>query len=231
MNIRISEIKRESLQSLKGNWGLTVLLSFIISILIYVLFIMVELILTSGLYVWFNQDEIRGVIGLINLIIYISLIPLSIGVYWFYLSLVRENNPQISTVLAVYHNGKTSIKLILAVILQKIFVLLWSMLFFIPGIIKTIAYSQTFYILRDHPEYSIFEAISESRRRMYGFKWKYFLLVLSFIGWGILCVFSLGIGFLWLVPYVTTAMATFYNQVIYSQDADISEAIVIKKLG
>ncbi|MFJ8261118.1 DUF975 family protein [Rummeliibacillus sp. NPDC094406] len=235
MNIRISEIKRESLQSLKGNWGLAVLLTFIMSILFYVLLFMISLlnlVLTSGLYVWFNQDEITNVMVVLYLIIDISLIPLLIGVYWFYLSLVRENKPQISTVLSVYHNGKTPIKLIVAYTLQKIFVILWSLLLIIPGIIKTIAYSQTFYILRDHPEYTILEAISESRRRMNGFKWNYFLLQLSFIGWGILCLFSLGIGFLWLVPYVSTANATFYNRVIYNQDADTSDnAIIIEKLG
>ncbi|WP_397538960.1 DUF975 family protein [Rummeliibacillus pycnus] len=235
MNIRISEIKRESLQSLKGNWGLSVLLTFIMSILFYVILFMISLlnlVLTSGLYVWFNHDEITNVMVVLYLIIDISLIPLLIGVYWFYLSLVRENKPQISTVLSVYHNGKTPIKLIVADILQKIFVILWSLLLIIPGIIKTIAYSQTFYILRDHPEYTILEAISESRRRMNGFKWNYFLLQLSFIGWGILCLFSLGIGFLWLVPYVSTSNATFYNRVIYNQDADTSDnAIIIEKLG
>ncbi|MGG0655392.1 DUF975 family protein [Rummeliibacillus pycnus] len=232
MNIRITEIKRESLHSLKGNWGLAVLLTFIMFILNYFLFFMVNIILTGGLNAWSNQEEINLGVGIINIIFHILLIPLSIGVFWFYLSLVRKNNPQISNVFSVYQNGKTPIKLIAATILQGIFVFLWALLLFIPGIIKGLAYSQTFYILRDHPEYTILEAISESRRKMHGYKWKYFLLQLSFIGWEILCLFTLGIGFLWLVPYVSTAKATFYNRVIYNQDADTSDnAIINEKLG
>lgn len=222
MNIRISEIKGKSLQSLKGNWVQVVLLSFIMAILIYVLFIMVDLILT-GINPWFTDEDIHTVVGIINVTIYILLMPLSIGVYWFYLSLVRGNNPRISYVLSVYQSGKTAIKLMAATILQGIFVYLWALLFIIPGIIKGIAYSQTYYILRDHPEFTILEAITESRRKMDGFKWNYFLLQLSFIGWGILCLFTLGIGYLWLVPYISTAKATFYNQVIYNREANTND--------
>ncbi|WP_437833222.1 DUF975 family protein (plasmid) [Niallia taxi] len=54
--------------------------------------------------------------------------------------------------------------------------------FVIPGIMKGISYSQAFYLLKDHPEYTIFEALGESRRRMHGYKWRYFMLNLSFIG-------------------------------------------------
>jgi len=97
---------------------------------------------------------------------------------------------------------------------QGIFVFLWSLLLLIPGIIKGLAYSQTFYLLKDHPEYTVLEAITESRKRMVGYKWKYFLLHLSFIGWGILCLISLGIGLLWLVPYYNATMAAFYNEII-----------------
>ncbi|WP_397540193.1 DUF975 family protein [Rummeliibacillus pycnus] len=223
--MKISEIKRQSLESLKGSWGLGVLLSFIMFIIYYIFPSIVEIILSGG----FNQGEKSTGVKVVNLIISILQIPFSIGVYWFYLSLVRKNNPQISNVFSVYKDGKTSIKLIGASILQGIFIFLWSLLLIIPGIIKSIAYSQTFYLLRDHPEYTILEAITESRRRMDGLKWKYFLLGLSFIGWGILCVFTLGIGLLWLVPYVSTAMATFYNEVIYSQDADTSDKATIIK--
>ncbi|MGG0654931.1 DUF975 family protein [Rummeliibacillus pycnus] len=218
--MKISEIKRQSLQSLKGNWGLVVLLSFILFIMYFIFPIIVEILLSGGFNEWFNQEDTTTTQDIVNIFITILQIPLSIGVCWFYLSLVRDNNPKISNIFSIYSNGKTSIKVIGATILQGIFVFLWSLLLIIPGIIKSISYSQTFYILRDHPEYTILEAISESRRKMVGLKWKYFLLGLSFIGWGILCLLTLGIGFLWLTPYISTSMATFYKQVINSQDAD-----------
>lgn len=75
-------------------------------------------------------------------------------------------------------------------------------------------------LLKDHPEYSVFEAITESRRRMKGYKGKYFLLNLSFIGWGILCLFTLGIGFLWLAPYIYTSNATFYQNLIADNEKE-----------
>jgi uncharacterized membrane protein len=66
---------------------------------------------------------------------------------------------------------------------------------------------------------------------MDGFKWKYFLLELSFIGWGILCLFTLGIGFLWLVPYIATAKATFYNQLITSQNSDTNDQTISRLIS
>ncbi len=220
MNLSISEIKRQSKQSLKGNWGLVVGLTFIMFIIVVIVPTIFEVIFSGGFTTWMHQENTPFGASLVNFIITILLIPLSIGAYWFYLSLVRKQTPSLSTVFSVYKDGKTSVKLIGASILQGIFVFLWSLLFIIPGIIKALAYSQTYYILRDHPEYTILKAISESRRKMNGFKWKYFLLGLSFIGWVILCIVSLGIGFLWLVPYYSASMATFYNQVINSEEID-----------
>lgn len=79
-----------------------------------------------------------------------------------------------------------------------------------PGIIKAIAYSQTFYLLKDHPEMGILEAITESRKRMDALKGKYFLMVLSFIGWAKLSAITLGIGYLFLFPYFYTTLCAFY---------------------
>ena len=223
--MKISEIKKQSLQSLQGKWGLVVLLTFIMFSMYYILPSIVEIILSGGFSEWIDQEGTTATENIVEMIFTILLFPFSIGVCWFYLSLVRDNNPKISNVFAIYSDGKTSIKVIGATILQGIFVFLWSLLLIIPGIIKSISYSQTFYILRDHPEYTILEAITESRKKMVGYKWKYFLLGLSFIGWGILCLFTVGIGLLWLIPYYSTAIATFYKEVIYSQDADSSETV------
>jgi uncharacterized membrane protein len=52
---------------------------------------------------------------------------------------------------------------------------------------------------------------------MYGFKWKYFCLALRFLGWAILCLFTLGIGFLWLIPYMQVSFANFYDDVKANQ--------------
>jgi uncharacterized membrane protein len=88
----------------------------------------------------------------------------------------------------------------------------------VPGIIKSFSYSQVYFILKDTPTISANEAITQSRKLMFGYKWKYFLLLLSFIGWGILSVITLGIGFIWLVPYMTASLAAFYDQLVKKQN-------------
>ncbi|MDP4172279.1 MAG: DUF975 family protein, partial [Bacillota bacterium] len=141
----------------------------------------------------------------------------TVSLSWFYLALIRHDRPSASSVFEIYKDGKLSFKLVGASLLQRIYILLWSLLFIIPGIIKAISYSQTFFLLKDHPEYTVTEAITESKRRMKGYKGKYFLLGLSFIGWMFLCILTLGIGFLWLNPYMNASYAAFYNELIYPQ--------------
>lgn len=97
--------------------------------------------------------------------------------------------------------------------LRGLFVALWSLLLVIPGIIASYRYSMTPYIMVEHPEYGALDAISYSKEMMVGNKWRLFCLHLSFIGWGILCLFTLGIGFLWLNPYTEAANAAFYRDV------------------
>ena len=56
------------------------------------------------------------------------------------------------------------------------------------------------------------EAITQSRQIMNGNKWRLFCLDFSFIGWHILCVLSLGVGYIWLVPYIQASYAEFYRR-------------------
>lgn len=78
--------------------------------------------------------------------------------------------------------------------LVSLFIGLWSMLFVIPGIVKSYSYAMTPYIMLEHPELGACEAITKSRRIMDGNKGRLFCLGLSFIGWGILCAVPAGIG-------------------------------------
>jgi uncharacterized membrane protein len=98
-------------------------------------------------------------------------------------------------------------------LLYMIFVFLWALLLYIPGIIKALAYMMSPYILKDHPELSPNQALNLSIKMMKGRKFDLFWLCLSFIGWIILCMFTLGIGYVWLAPYIQTSMAAFYQDV------------------
>ncbi|MGE6376142.1 DUF975 family protein [Peribacillus muralis] len=216
--MRISELKKKGLESLKGKWGKAVSLMLLLFLINVMLPYIVEVIGSGGFVQWLDQEGTPLWSDIFGTVLSIVLIPLTIATTWFYLDLVRKGNPEITEVFAIYKDGKTSMKLIGGSILQAIFLFLWSLLLIIPGIIKSIAYSQLFFLLRDHPQYTILEAITESRKRMNGLKWKYFLMNLSFIGWGFLCLFTVGIGLLWLIPYIGTTLAAFYDELIVPQE-------------
>jgi len=96
-------------------------------------------------------------------------------------------------------------------LLMNIYVILWTLLLIIPGIIMTFAYAMTPFILVDEPELPVDQAITKSRRMMRGHKFDLFCLYLSFIGWFFLCIMTCGIGFFWLMPYAKTAKAAFWE--------------------
>jgi uncharacterized membrane protein len=96
-------------------------------------------------------------------------------------------------------------------LLEAVFIALWSCLLIVPGIVKFFSYSMAYYILRDNPDMSALDAITASRNMMNGYKGKLFGLYLSFIGWWFLCLFSFGVGYLWLTPYISLSCANFYE--------------------
>jgi len=103
--------------------------------------------------------------------------------------------------------------------LNSLFIALWSLLFFIPGIIKGISYSMSYYILAENPEMSHSDARRASMEMMEGHKWEYFCLQLSFIGWLILVSITFGILSFWVTPYMQTASAAFYENLKANQNA------------
>ena len=99
------------------------------------------------------------------------------------------------------------------ILLTQIYILLWTLLLIIPGIIKSLSYAMTPFVLRDNPEMKNNEAIELSMKMMNDHKGELFWLYLTFIGWGILCVLTFGIGYFWFAPYVQASMVQFYEEV------------------
>ena len=95
--------------------------------------------------------------------------------------------------------------------LRILYITLWSLLFVIPGIVKSYAYAMTPFIMAENPEMSANDAITASRELMDGHKGDLFILDLSFIGWGILAAVTCNIGHLALNPYRNAAYAAFYK--------------------
>ena len=179
---------------LKGNWKPVVLFT-----LVYNLVVGVAQLIGS------TSDYVSILISLF------LLIPLAYGFNIAFLGFKRTG--EAVKIEQLFDGFKDYGRVVLTGLLSTIYILLWSLLFIIPGIIKSLSYSQTFYILKDYPELKNNAAIELSMAMMKGHKFDYFCLTLSFIGWIFLGILTLGIGFLWISPYMTTASAHFYEYV------------------
>lgn len=135
---------------------------------------------------------------------------ISVGYARFNLDLVDGGNPSFETLFGYFSYWKTTA---VARLLQSLYVLLWSLLFIIPGIVASYSYAMTEFILAEHPELTAGEAIAQSKVMMAGNRWRLFCLHFSFIGWDILCTLTMGIGHLWLRPYRQAADAVFYREI------------------
>lgn len=99
-----------------------------------------------------------------------------------------------------------------AMFLVDLFVFLWSLLFFIPGIIKSYSYRLTSFILSENPQMTHKEAMELSEQMMDGHKMEAFVLDLSFIGWHLLGILTLGIlEIFYVLPYQYNTNAAFYE--------------------
>ena len=100
---------------------------------------------------------------------------------------------------------------ILLGLMQKLYEFLWSLLFVIPGIVKSYSYAMSSYLQQDRPYKDWRRCIDDSKEMMSGNKWNLFCLDMSFIGWYIVGALCLGLGALWVVPYHQVARANFYE--------------------
>jgi len=105
-----------------------------------------------------------------------------------------------------------ALRLFFTLFFTIIFIVAWSFLLIVPGIMKAYSYRVVPYVFLDNPEISPLEAIKKSKEMMYGHRWELFVLELRFIPWFLLGVITLGIGFIWIVPYFMTAYSEFYIQ-------------------
>lgn len=96
-------------------------------------------------------------------------------------------------------------------IMIRLFVFLWGLLFFVPGVIKSYSYSMSFYIKHDNPDYTWKQCLDASKAMMKGRKWDLFIQDLSFVGWFIIGSLCFGIGTFLVIPYFKTARAVFYD--------------------
>lgn len=146
------------------------------------------------------------VVFLVNLFV---LKPLKVGGYSFFLKNNHEKAKLGELLYAFKNNYANSV---VALLLQEIFLCLWTLLFIIPGIVKSYSYAMVPFLLADNPELQATEVITKSRQMMDGYKWQAFVLDLSFIGWEILSAITCGlVGVFYVNPYVFQTKAELYE--------------------
>jgi uncharacterized membrane protein len=160
-----------------------------------------------------------GVQTIIEIITWIVNTLLAYGLIVYFLKLIRDEEKNLSDLFFYFKSGHQFIRGIIVGFLVTVFTILWLILLIIPGIIKSIAYSQVGYILKDYPEMKALDAITLSRRMMDGYKWKFFLLLLSFIGWVLLVIITFGLALFYVGPYFYASQAQFYEEVKEAYEA------------
>lgn len=133
-----------------------------------------------------------------------------VGYARFNLELVDQNNAGVDHLFKYFPYWTNAV---CTRILKAVYIFLWSLLLVVPGVMAEYSYAMTEYILAEHPEMTASEAIAASKEMMEGNRMRLFCLQVSFIGWDILCMFTVGIGNLWLVPYKNAAIAAFYREI------------------
>ena len=218
--MKFREIKADARESLKGNWLVAIIASFIAGTFTAA---------GSGVSSTgagevdfsklgeFSSDEIIAafavlagcvLIGLVLTIVLSSLI--SIGYAQFNIDLVEGKEPKIST---MFSKGRQIGTTILANILIFIRVLLGTILFVIPGIIASYKYSMVNYIIAENPGITAREALEMSKEMMKGNKFRFFMFGLSFFGWALVVVLTFGIASIWVAPYMQASFAKFYREI------------------
>jgi len=207
------ELRARARQQLKGAWGIMALAMFV-----YMLIAIVPQ------FLFWEHSPLHNVFldPLMSLSVAAISGPMALGIAGFYLKRIRGMEISVGN---IFDGFQRFLPAFLLAFLSGLFVMLWSLLFVIPGIIKAFGYSMAYFIMHDNPDIRPREALKKSEAMMKGHKFRYFALQLSFIGWYLLGILSLGIGYIWLSPYVYLAMGNFYENLKAGQEKPAEQIV------
>jgi len=147
---------------------------------------------------------------IVGLLIKIFLLnPIEVGGKRFYVKAAEREEAEISHLIDAFKDG-TYKNIAVSLFFRDLYIFLWSLLFIIPGVVKSYAYRMTPYILADNPNMEYSRALELSNQMTMGQKWNIFVLDLSFIGWRILGTLAFGLGNLFVNPYVDATNGELY---------------------
>lgn len=212
-----SNIRARARANLQGNWGVSIAAAFVAAIF-------GALVISSGNVIEVAKEitgqfspRFAAILGMIvSAISAVSIVKLILGgvVQLGYTRfLLNQHDGRTFEVKDLFSQFDRFTVGFLQLFLRNLFIILWSLLLVIPGVIKTFSYAMTPFILAEHPELTAKQAIDRSMELMDGHKWELFVLGLTFIGWELLNALTLGIGSFWLNPYKNAAYAAFYREI------------------
>lgn len=178
-----------------------------------------------------DQEDVNILIGflVVGAVIYVVIMAFALAFKYFLMipfdygcrKFFRKNLDEpakLSNIVYVFDSHYKNI--VKTAFLTDLFIWLWSLLFIVPGIIKSYSYRLVPYIMSENPDMNFRDAQAESARLMKGNKWKSFVLDLSFIGWDILTLMTWGFLEIFFVgPYKASTDAALYESIKYGIDA------------
>lgn len=194
-----ADLKNAAKEQLRGKWNYAVLVVFIYTVIVGVV---------SVVFYQLQSNEMFSPVPFINLLSILVTAPLMIGMIMYFFAIAgNAEQPEVTLMFQGFSYYGKSIGISLW---TTLWVILWSLLFIVPGIIKAIAYSQAFYVIAENPDVKVVDALKTSIKMTNGNKGMIFVMYLSFIGWALIGALTLGIGYLWLGPYMTTTFCNMY---------------------
>lgn len=144
--------------------------------------------------------------------------PVEVGCRKYFLYTYKGEQP-VGTIFSAFHSSYLNI--VKTMFFKDLFLLLWSLLFIVPGIIKSYSYRMIPYLLAENPDMSTEEAFETSKSLMNGRKMETFIYDLSFIGWYILIIITCSlVGIFYVNPYKALADAQLYITFRYGTQPD-----------
>lgn len=181
------ELMQQARAALKGKWGLAVAGNLIYLVLIAV-------------------GQFIPIIRYVSTLILAG--PLLLGLTAFFLALSRKQEAALSQ---IFDGFQRFVDALVTYLWMALFIFLWFLLLIVPGIMVALSYALTFFLMAEDPTLKGREALQKSKALMDGHRWRLFCLFLRFLGWFLLGALTFGIGFLWIIPYLQTSMARFYD--------------------
>lgn len=135
-----------------------------------------------------------------------------VGLIYFMIKFINDEDHNFKD---LFHFANDYVRIFLVNLLQLVFIVLWTLCFIVPGVIKAFAYALVPYLLADdkYKDLGYRDILKKSEEMMNGHKMDYFVFCLSFIGWFLLIPLTLGLIAIWFVPYMTTAQVKFLNDI------------------